>query len=502
MRAIRHSLPAGALILMASISGAAPAATIPSATTRPNIILILTDDLDTATMAYLPRLKSMLADEGTTFSNFLVSDSLCCPSRSSILRGQYDHNHHVRSNDPPDGGFQKFHDLGNESSTIATWLHSAGYTTILLGKYLNGYPESVDSAYVPPGWDEWASPISGKPYSQYDYTLNENGNRTESRGHGASDYLDDVLSAGAAGLISRQAGTGNPFFLYLAPYTPHRPFTPPPRYETSFAGATAPRPPSFNEEDMSDKPSSLRNLPLISAAEIEGMDNVWRKRLSSMLAIEDMVSSVIGALSSTGQLDNTYILFTSDNGYHLGEHRLLPGKQTPYEEDIRVPLIVRGPGVPAGAVLPHLVGNVDLAPTIAELAGIGVPPFVDGLSFVRLLRPNPPDPAAFRDAFLLEHADPGDAVSGGASQGTLEPQDPTRTATTSDRRGQNLPGFTGIRTLTTLYVQYSTGDREMYDLKADPFELNNIASTADPAIVASLSTRLRLLRRCAGAGCR
>jgi len=503
---MRHSRPTAALLglaLACIVSGSAPAAT----SSRPNIVLILTDDLDSASMAFLPRIRSLLADQGTTFSNFIISDSLCCPSRSSILRGQYDHNHHVLSNGAPDGGFQKFQSVHDGDSTLATWLQAAGYRTVLLGKYLNGYPGSAGKSYVPPGWSDWYSPVDGTPYAQYDYTLNENGRHTVENGHGERDYLDDVLTAKAVKFISRASGGNKPFFVYLAPYSPHRPYTPPRRHLGAFAGATAPRPPSFNEGDVADKPLWYRTLPLLDAAEIAEIDDAWRKRLESMLGVEDMVASVVDALAAAGQLDNTYIFFTSDNGYHMGVHRLLPGKRTPYEEDIRVPMIVRGPGVPAGATLPHLVGNVDLAQTITELAGGTAADFVDGLSFARLLGPNPPPPSSFRDAYLLEHAALG--ASGNAAgdraepgDGTLEPADPMEAPPRPDARERNIPPFTGLRLADSVYVEYNDGEKEMYDIRTDPSEIVNLASTADPALLATLSARLAALKICAAASCR
>ncbi|MBI3450811.1 MAG: sulfatase [Acidobacteria bacterium] len=507
MRHSRNAVALLAIALTSIVSGSAPAATPPPAV-RPNIVLILTDDLDTASMPFLPRLKSLLADQGTTFSNFIISDSLCCPSRSSILRGQYDHNHHVLSNGAPDGGFQKFQSLHEGDSTLATWLQAAGYRTILLGKYLNGYPGSAGKTYVPPGWSDWYSPVDGTPYAQYDYTLNENGRHTIDNGHADRDYLGDVLTARAVKFISRASGGERPFFVYLAPYSPHRPYTPARRHLGAFDGASAPRPASFNEGDVSDKPLWYRTLPLLDTTEIAEIDDAWRKRLESMLGVEDMVASVIDALAAAGQLDNTYIFFTSDNGYHMGVHRLLPGKRTPYEEDIRVPMIVRGPGVPSGATLSHLVGNVDLAPTITELAGATAAEFVDGLSLARLLAADPPASSSFRDAYLLEHLTlrAGGSSAGdnpeGAADGTLEPLDPMEAPPRPDALEHNTPPFTGLRLADSVYVEYDDGEKEMYDLRTDPDELVNSVSSADPALVATLSARLAALKACAEASCR
>jgi len=508
MTAARITLVPLSLLLALAIAGPAPAAAPDpvAPATRPNIILILTDDLDTASMPFLPRLDALLADQGTTFTNFFVSDSLCCPSRSTILRGQYNHNHHVLTNIPPDGGFQRFHDLGEEGSTIATWLHDGGYRTILLGKYLNGFPGSTGRLYVPPGWDEFYVPVDGTPYSQYDYTLEDSGRHSEIHGHRAKDYLDDVLTARAAKFIRTASAGAQPFFMYLAPYTPHKPFTPAPRYLGAFPGATAPRPPSFNEEDMSDKPAWYQQLPPLTSAESAQLDEIWRKRLQSMLAVEDMVQTIVDTLDQTGELDNTYIFFTSDNGFHLGTHRLFLGKQSPYEEDVRVPLIVRGPGVPAGASLPHLTGNVDLAATFSELAGVTPPRFVDGISMAPLLGASPPAPGLFRRAYLLEHVDehPGEETAAAsrktvAPQGTLEPLEPVSGGA---RNQKNVPAFKGLRLQDMLYVRYHDGEEEIYDLANDPYELANAVSTTDPALLADLRSLLDRMRQCAGADCR
>jgi hypothetical protein len=228
-----------------------------------------------------------------------------------------------------------------------------------------------------------------------------------------------------------------------------------------------------------------------------------------MLAVEDMVGAVIGALEAWGQLERTYVIFTSDNGFHLGVHRLLPGKQTPYEEDIRVPLIVRGPGVPERVTREHLVGNIDLAPTIADLAEARVPGFVDGRSFVPLLRPNAPSTGAWRQGYLLEHAQTRPASS--ERSAVLRRHEPAGPQEPPDRLDERIalkddvsliPRFEGIRTMDTLYVEYATGEKELYDLLSDPLQMDNLASSTDPARLAKLSAWLEELRSCAGDSCR
>jgi N-acetylglucosamine-6-sulfatase len=444
---------------------------------RPNLVLINTDDLDEnlGSLEYMPNLHR-LAQQGLTFADFFVTDSLCAPSRATLLRGQYTHSHEIFSTEEPTGGFEKFHRLGHEDSTLATWLRSAGYRTILLGKYLNGYPLD-DRSYRPPGWSEWHSPVAGNPYEELDYRMNENG-RIVSYGGSEADYLTDVLARKAVDLLRRDTGT--PFFLYVATYAPHYPAPPAPRHRRMFPNARVPRTPSFNEADVSDKPAPRSPL---SSSEIEDTDELYRQRLRSLQAVDEMIARLVDLLTETGRLGNTYIFVTSDNGFHMGQHRLRPQKATPYEEDLRVPLIVRGPGVAADTELSgYLTGNVDLAPTLAELAGVEVPHFVEGRSLVPFLKGERPPPSTWRQAFLLEQY---------SDEGLIAPS-----------TGRTRPIFVGLRTLRYKYVEYWTGVREMYDLSVDPYELDNVGSAAPKDVIARLSSQLRALADCLGASCR
>jgi N-acetylglucosamine-6-sulfatase len=472
----------------------------------PNIIFIITDDQDARSVEYMPELKALLAEEGTTFGNAYVTHSLCCPSRASILRGQYTHNHRVLTNgggpyykghDPyytdydlapdnsPFGGFEKFHNRGYEESNVATWLKSGGYRTVLIGKYLNGYPkqpnsqsypEGIQPTYVPPGWDEWYGHIE-EGILYYNYRLNENGDIV-SYSDDEEDYETDVLARKAIEYVRRTADDPQPFFMYLAPNTPHDPFIPAPRHEEQFPGTKAPQSPSFNEPDVSDKPSWLRErfLPL-SSLQIAKIDIDYRARLQMLLAVDEMISDLVQALEEGGKLENTYIVFTSDNGWHQGEHRRSRGKGTAYEEDIRVPLIVRGPGVPAGRTLSQLALNIDFAPTFAELAGVTVPSFVDGRSLVPLLTGDASS-ASWRSTFLLEWWNEHIYHS------------------------YMVPSYKGLHTSDHVYVKYASGDRELYDLRADPYEVQNLYETADPALVTQLESWLEALSDCAGETCR
>jgi len=429
----------------------------------PNIILILTDDQDAASIDSMPILQSLLADEGTNFSNCCVNVSLCCPSRATILLGQNAHNHQVLTNMPPNGGFERFYNLGHESSTIATWLQAAGYRTALFGKYLNGYPNPKPSTYIPPGWTEWYGVVGDRHY--FDYQINENG-KVVFYGADSTDYETDVLSRKATEFI-RQNPSDTPFFIYLAPFAPHSPTIPAPRHASEFDSANAPHPPSFNEEDVTDKPQWVQKLPLLTNSVIGEIDAHYRNSLRSLLAVDEMIQSIIDTLRSANQLDNTYIFYTSDHGFHKGEHRLPNGKQTPYEETVRVPLIVRGPGVPAAQALGHLTSNTDLAPTFLELAGTGTSALVDGRSLVPLLG-NPP-PGYWRVGLIVEHW----------------------------QENTTIPDYQGLRTSEYQYTEYVTSEREFYDLRTDPYQIESSPDSVDPSIPALLE----VLRDCAGEDC-
>jgi arylsulfatase A-like enzyme len=308
-----------------------------SASARPNLVLIVADDLDRNldTIDSMPSVQR-LAQRGLVISDFFVTNALCGPSRATLLRGQYAHSHEVVSNRAPSGGFDRFFRMGHEASTLATWLQGSGYRTMLVGKYVNGYPEGGSLTHVPPGWSEFLSPIDDDAYKGFRYRMNENG-RIVSYGDRTKDYLTDVLARKAVELVRR---TPSPFFLYLTPYAPHHPAIPAPRHDRLFAGARVPRTPSFNEADVSDKPAPRSPL---SASEIDDVDALYRGRLRSMRAVDEMIEGVVNALEASGRLSDTYIVFTSDNGFHMGQHRLRPQKATPYEEDLRVPFVVKGP---------------------------------------------------------------------------------------------------------------------------------------------------------------
>jgi arylsulfatase A-like enzyme len=469
---------------------------------RPNIVFILADDLDMklGTTEYMENLNKLLAKRGTEIENFLITTPMCCPSRLNILRGQYTHNHQVFNNSAPYGGFSKLYESGIEASTIAVWLQAAGYRTALMGKYVNEYPLREDRTYIPPGWSEWASPGRRNAYNGYDYELNENGVLV-SYPPNEIYYFTDVMSRMAVDFIERSVQDDIPFFLYLPTFAPHEPATPARRHLELFQSLTAPQTPSFNEDDVSDKPENMAQNPLLTDADILKIDDMHRDRVRSMQAVDEMLAELIGVLERTGQLENTYIVFTSDQGYHLGQHRLLYGKSTFYEEDIVVPFFVVGPGIPENEKISGvLAGSVDIAPTFAEWAGIVPPGFVEGRSLAGILDGAGIPDDGFRDAFLLE------IYPFSIDQPTVSiPYIGKYFDWFLDLPFINsqkiVPQAIGLRTLHHTYIEYDTGFVELYDLKSDPYQLENLAFTADQAFLDHLSNWLRVYAACKGSDC-
>jgi N-acetylglucosamine-6-sulfatase len=351
---------------------------------------------------------------------------LCCPSKATTLRGQYAHNHRVWVNTALMGSHFRFRNLGHDTPTIATWLNDADYDTVLTGKYLNKYDNTT---YVPPGRDRWNAYL-GTYYNRDTHRINQNGTiRTYDR---SRTHDTDNLANKAVYFIKDTAG-GRPFFMHLSPYAPHYPAYSAKRHANMFSNQLLPKRPSFNEKDVSDKPRWVRNNPRLSSSEVEGMTSHYRKRLRALQSVDDMVGRVVDALRDIKELSNTYIVFTSDNGLHFGAHRL-EDKSSAYEETIRVPLLVRGPGVPAGEMRSQMVLNNDLAPTFAELAGVTSPNFVDGRPLSPLLSASPP--TSWRSAFLIEH----------------------RRSKTEYPSVRAIPNYDAVRTANHLYVEYETGE--------------------------------------------
>ena len=473
---------AAVLVLLALVASACSQSGLPSpvppeprphdAGSQPNIVFVLTDDLSMNLISHMPHVLS-LQRAGTTMSHYYVVDSLCCPSRSSIFTGQYPHDDGVFTNHPPDGGYDAYNKHGNEQRAFAIALRGQGYRTALMGKYLNGYQPTDDP---PPGYDEWD--VAGNGYPEFNYTLNQNG-ITQSYGHAARDYLVDVLSTDAAAFIRTSASAGKPFFLEVATFAPHKPYTPAPRYAHAEPNLTYPRTPAYDTLPT-NPPPWLRHLPPLTAPWQARIDQDYRQRVRADLAVDDLIANLRKTLRAEGVAGNTYFVFSSDNGYHMGEYRLLPGKQTAFDTDIHVPLVVTGPGVPAGATVAALASNIDLAPTFETLGGAPIGAHVDGVSLAPLWH-GAAAPANWRQAILVEHHGPNDAKG-----------DPDR----QGRRSGDPPTYEALRTADALYVRYADGAQEYYDTTRDPYEQHNLASQGVPA---SLTRALPALAHCHGA---
>lgn len=444
-----------------------------------NVVFILADDLDWNLFNQVPRLAA-LTEQGITFTNHTVTDSLCCPSRVSILRGQYIHNHRVISNiEETGGGWPTFRDLGHEKDCLPTWLTSAGVTTALYGKYLNDYPKTPkDATYVPPGWTDWAVPISrGDSYTGYNYVLNDNGT-LKRYGNKVTDFLNDVITNKATNFIRTAQ---EPFFLELSTYSPHKPAPVAERNRNKQLGAIAPRNPTYNAYGV-DEPKWMQSKNPLGPKVRAKADREWRKRAQSAESVADSVDSVMATLKATGRDKNTLVVITADNGYHMVERRMFKGKRTPYASDTVVPMIVIGPGIPAGVRVNDMTSTIDLAPTFTDILGGITPNWVDGRS-LRAFLDQGKAPENWRDAALSE------------SLGISTPQDP-------DFQKNAPPQYFALRTPQWLYVEYKDGSRTLYNRETDPFEMVNIMKTADPLLVASLSRQLQQLSTCSGDTCR
>jgi arylsulfatase A-like enzyme len=437
---------------------------------QPNVVVVMTDDQEERSLAEMGIVQDRIAEQGVTFNNSFSTFPLCCPSRATFLTGQYAHNHGVRSNTKP-GGFFAFRGR-EDQETLPVWLDEAGYRTAWVGKYLNGY-DQTKRRYIPPGWNQWFAPVDQTAAHMFNYTLNENGHFRR-YGDSRSAYQTDVYARKAVRFIGQEAPKSRPFFLTLSTLAPHgeehrkgvlpNP-RPAPRHERRFEGVPLPDPPSFNEGDVSDKPYFVGRK--LNREERGQLRERYQDRLASLLAVDEAVGAIVRELNDAGELENTLIVFTSDNGYLLGEHRLVR-KHWLYEESTQVPTVMRGPGIPDGETRAELVANIDLAPTILDAAGArSSGRQVDGLSLLPLA------------------GDPGAAIE-------------------RDILFENNLGSTAIRTHKYMYAEHQREDRplqrELYDLEADRSQLESLHDDhAYDDVQSDLAGRLDGLRDCAGA---
>ncbi|MEA2400496.1 MAG: N-acetylglucosamine-6-sulfatase [Thermoleophilaceae bacterium] len=449
------------------------------AAAQPNVVVLMTDDQTAESLRYMPNVKRLLVDEGTLFRDSVATFPLCCPSRSTHLTGQYSHNHQVLHNAGPFGGFSRL----DHANTLPVWLQTAGYRTMHVGRYLNGYEYSDG---VPPGWSDWHAAPHSHAFNYTRWQVNENGSLVSYPDAAHPDeYETDFFGRRAGELIEQAAPGDRPFYLQLWFVAPHRGSprdpddptavgspSPAPRHRDLFAGTPFPRKPSFDEAQIGDKPQVVADRPRLDAGAVAGIEENWRQELESLQAVDEAVAHIVDTLGRTGELANTLIVFTSDNGFMHGEHRVKAEKVLLYEESVRVPLVMRGPGVPRGWRDPRPVGNIDVAPTIVDAADATARRVPDGRSLLPLLA----DRTAWwgRD-ILLENGN-------GAN---------------------NVPPYRAIRTNRFVWAEHlTTGEFELYDLENDPYELRSLDSdpTYDP-IQRDLAQRLRTLKRCAGRGC-
>jgi arylsulfatase A-like enzyme len=502
---------------------------------RPNILVVMTDDQAVADVRHMPNVKRLLARKGTTFADAIDSYPLCCPARATFITGQYAHNHGVGGNFYPFG----WYGMKQRGNTLPAWLQQAGYRTALIGKWLNGYGSRDGHGEVPKGFDIWRGLLDVSAYDYFNFVMNRNG-RLKAWGDSdfahklvefadiqvtprenagiedvfrrleevfgprpydywgtadRDDYSPDVTGMITRKLVARERRSKKPFFIWWSPAAPHREDVavslmgrpgpdprPAPRFRKKSKAYDLPKPPSFNEADVADKPFTVReNAPAMTDVQIDQLELNYEGRIGSLLAVDQQVKRLVGTLRETGQLRNTLIVFLSDNGWLQGQHRVPGDKYLPYDESVRIPFILRGPGVPAGRVIHGQVANVDFAPTLLDAARAQAGRRMDGMSLLPGLR----DPGERPDrAIQLEALTPLLDGDFGPFNAWSQP-------------------YTGVRTDRYTYAVYEeTGERELYDRDEDPYELENVA--ADPAyadVVAELEAKRRKLMRCKGRSC-
>ena len=525
------------LAACAALAAAAPAAQARPASAardgRPNILVVMTDDQNVADLALMPNVRMLLADQGTSFADAIDSYPLCCPARATFITGQYAHNHDVNGNFYPYG----WYGMKGRNNVLPVWLKRAGYTTALVGKWLNGYGARDAHGEVPAGFDIWRGLLDVSAYDYYNFVMNRNG-KLKSWGDAVfarklvqfanievtpnpgglpgvlaklssvfgpspyhywgaqrpADYSPDVTGRITEDLVRSQRTSKKPFFIWWAPAAPHREDVattlmgrpgrdprPAPRYSKKSSSFKLPRGRGFNEADFSDKSSTMRDrAPVLTAGQIKQLQLDYEGRIGSLLAVDDHVKQLIGTLKATGQLKNTLIVFLSDNGWLQGEHRVTGDKFLPYEESLRIPLIVRGPGVPAGRTVKGQVANIDFAPTLVDAANAKAGRTMDGVSLLPTIRNPHKRPKRTFEIEALERLFEGDIP-----------------VNAWDRP------YKGVRTDRYTYVVYrETGERELYDRRKDPYQLNNIAGNpAYAEIEAKLAAQLKKLDRCKGRSC-
>jgi N-acetylglucosamine-6-sulfatase len=514
-----RALLASAVALLALAAGTLASTDAKGATTGANVVFILTDDMTSSELAGMPNVQSLIAGQGTTFNQAYASFPLCCPSRATMLSGLYMHNHGVRGNVPPNGGWPKFRP--HESNDLPVWLQDEGYYNVHIGKYMNFYSILNGALPVPEGWDEWYGKVS-EDALYFNYNLIEKTTpsatpRITFYGDQPSDYQTDVFGDRATDFVHDYPGA-QPFWLNLWFNSPHGPFDPAPRDLFRLAGAPLPRLPAFNEKDVRDKPKWFQRQikKSLRKKQIKLIDNERRRAQEQLLSVDQAIGKLVQALDARDVLDDTYIIFASDNGFFRGEHRIASGKFLPYEPSARVPLVIRGPDIPKGGVSTELVWNGDIAQTIDQIASGTENPAADG----RSLLPFAENPGLRSTRPVLLEGDTGPGGTGAelartsaararaarvhvAGRRGVKNLDQEPNAIKSANNSNSAPAFRSIRTDRYEYTVYANGQTELYDMKRDPAQLNSLAKNPRYRFVRKwLFDRLATLSTCAGAACR
>jgi N-acetylglucosamine-6-sulfatase len=548
-RSTRLSLAAGVLMLLCLLILGGPGSSAAAEGQRPSFVVIQTDDqtLDELYATFgqpklqaMPNTLNLIAKRGMTFNRYYVSYPLCCPSRVSLLTGRYAHNNGVKGNIQPNGGYFGFSFRAADTHNLATWLQGAGYRTIHVGKFLNGYGDEPydNGTTVPPGWTAWHTVLKADTtHYFYGYSLNNNGmiegpygdsGTWDPREYTVRDdigcpfaplnglpcfYETDTLTNIATEEL-RGTSPEQPFYLQLDYTAPHGDFRhpagpePAPRHYDWFKGAPLPhnRSEGFAEGNVADKPSFIREAPYLSLSDIHTYRIYYDKALESLRSIDDGVKLLIDTLGSLHRLRNTYVIFTSDNGFFFGEHRLIGGKFLAYEPSTHLPFLIRGPHIRAGAESNELVGNVDVAPTVLELAGVEADKSLDGRSMAPFL--HDPELTTLRPYLFESFVESSDVVEAGA---IAEPGDQSSSSTPAARARAGATAsilappkdYEGIRLGPYKYIAWPDGEKELYDIEKDPYELNNIVRVPNYFPIRNyLHRELRDLEDCVGRGCR
>ena len=506
--------------LLAGIAGLAMLALIAggektrAASSKPNVIMFTTDDQTFRDMAVMTKTQALIGHQGASFLHAYASDPLCCPSRVTVQTGDYAHNTGVLGNTPPAGGYSSF----NDKNDLPVWLQADGYRTIHIGKMPNGFGEITNANYVPPGWGPYNGGSGagskgefygfiGPPSAYTGFTLDQNG---VDKTYSSTDYSTNVYADLAVERIDNHVANfpNTPLYMQVQFFAPHDPATPEPKYANAFATAPLPIDPSFNEKNVKDKPAWIKRIKRFGPGLIAKIQTRYQDRLETLLSVDDAVQKIVDDLQARGVLNNTYLIFTSDQGLMQGQHRLHQGKFVAYDPSTQVPLEIRGPGIPAGSQPRALVWNGDITSTILQMTGAkpGLPQ--DGQSMLRFAQ-NP----ALKSTrpILFETGPPGTAFEPGTAAAAkaghtvkvskyVKNLDLDHTAQFA--RAIVAPKYRGIRTGRYLLVKYGDGSREMYDLARDPLELTSIYKNGRYAPIKKfLLKHLSRLTKCNGADC-